>query len=163
MIGKYYSQYEQDRIIHREFFLDKKEGFFLEAGADDGIDKSNTKFFEDIGWDGICIEPSRDRFKKLVKNRKCICVNKAISTSKGTEEFLDIIGYGKGLSGLTKNYDSRHLVRINSETRNSETVDKKTIQVESLPLSEILKIHNISNIDYLSLDVEGSEKEVLEY
>ena len=47
---KFYSQYRQDEWLYNNLFKDKKDGTFLEIGADDGIDKSNTKLFEDLGW-----------------------------------------------------------------------------------------------------------------
>ncbi len=159
---KFYSQYEQDKVLYNTYFENFNNGFFLEVGADDGIDKSNTKFFEDLGWDGICIEPSYDRFEMLTQNRKCLCVNKAVSKERGRHDFLDILGYGKGLSGLVKNYDPRHVERIEKDTESSNTFSKRKIQVESLPLSEILEENNISKIDYCSIDVEGSEIDLLE-
>ena len=64
---KFYSQYKQDEWLYNNHFKNKKNGTFLEIGADDGIDKSNTKFFEDLGWVGMCIEASPKRFK-LLKN-----------------------------------------------------------------------------------------------
>ena len=70
---KFYSQYKQDEWLYNNHFKNKKNGTFLEIGADDGIDKSNTKFFEDLGWVGMCIEASPKRFKLLKNNRNCIC------------------------------------------------------------------------------------------
>lgn len=162
-MNQYYSQYGQDRILYKRYFKDLNKGFFLEVGADDGIDKSNTKFFEDKGWEGICIEPSPERFQQLIKNRKCLCLNNAIAKNKQLVDFIDIIGYGKGLSGIIDNYDPRHLERIDRETTgNEKTLSKKKIKVEAIPLSEILHNNNVSKVDYCSIDVEGSELDVLE-
>ena len=55
---KFYSQCGQDKWAYENLFKNKNDGFFIEIGADDGIHFSNTKFFEDLGWNGICIEPS---------------------------------------------------------------------------------------------------------
>ena len=107
---KFYSQYNQDKWLYETYFKDKKNGVFLEIGADDGIDKSNTKFFEDtLNWTGMCIEPSPDRFKLLELNRQCVCENVAISNTVGSVEFLDISGWGKGLSGIVDKYDPKHI------------------------------------------------------
>ena len=92
----FYSQNGQDKFLLNTLFKNKKNGFFVEVGADDGIDKSNTFMFEKIGWQGICIEPSPERFLKLAENRNCILVNKPISNVIKTVDFMDISGYGKG-------------------------------------------------------------------
>lgn len=167
---KSYSQYNQDIIIYNSFFkqnfisklFNNKKGFFIEIGADDGIDKSNTKLYEELGWNGICIEPSPTRFKMLVKNRTCECLNIAISNEEKEVEFLDITGYGKGLSGIVENYDPKHLERIERETEdNPQTLTKSKVYVKTQQLAKILSERNIKEVDYCSIDVEGSELEIL--
>lgn len=168
---KSYSQYKQDEIIYNKYFrrnaisklfLKEKKGFFIEIGADDGIDKSNTKLFEELGWEGICIEPSPTRFQMLIKNRNCECLNVAISNKQKEVEFLDITGYGKGLSGIVENYDPKHLERIKKETEdNPKTLTKSRVKVKTQRLEQILDERNIKRVDYCSIDVEGSEIEIL--
>lgn len=161
--GKYYSQYCQDAFVGKQFFPKRSKGFFVEVGADDGVDKSNTLFFEDLGWEGICVEPSPSRFKELVKNRNCICLNKAIHTGSEPVEFIDIEGYGKGLSGIVENYDARHFERIERETSDNEaTVSVNKVIVDCIPLSSVLEENGVTHVDFISIDVEGSELEVLE-
>jgi hypothetical protein len=54
----------------------KRGGFFVEAGALDGIQGSNTLLLErDYGWTGICVEPDRGLFAELARNRACVCEN----------------------------------------------------------------------------------------
>jgi FkbM family methyltransferase len=158
---KYYSQYGQDKWLYDNLFKDRKEGFFIEIGADDGIDKSNTLFFEKLGWKGICIEPSLERYKTLRKNRNCICENVAILNHSGMEEFLDIQGWGKGLSGIVGCYDNKHLNRINKELRNPLNKGNKIVKVRTKKLQQILDKYKVSQVDLCSIDVEGSELEVL--
>ena len=113
---KFYSQYGQDKWLYETFFTNQEFGTFLEIGADDGVDKSNTLFFEEfLGWQGMCVEPSPNRFKLLEKNRVCICENYAVSDFVGETKFLDISGWGKGLSGIVDKYDNRHLKRVKNE------------------------------------------------
>ena len=157
---KFYSQYGQDTYAYETFFKDKKDGIFLEIGADDGVTFSNTKFFEDIGWSGICIEPRPSAFKLLTQNRKCVCENVALNSEEGEVEFFSIDGYGKGLSGIVENYDPKHWQRANGqETVNSK---KEIIKVQTKVLHDVLNRHNMNNIDFCSLDVEGSEMKILE-
>lgn len=158
---KFYSQYNQDEWLFNNFFKDKSDGVFLEVGADDGIDKSNTKFFEDRGWNGMCIEPSPKRFKLLKSNRKCICENYAVSDEIGTAEFMDIHGWGKGLSGIIDNYDQRHKTRIESEYRHPKNEGVERVTVKTELLTNLLDKHNISKIDFCTIDTEGSELNII--
>ena len=105
----FYSQSGQDRFIFNTFFKNKREGTFVEIGANDGIKFSNTYFFEKhLGWQGICIEPMSGPFEELQKNRNCICVKGCITDMPGTKDFLLITGYSEMLSGLLEKYDPRH-------------------------------------------------------
>jgi FkbM family methyltransferase len=159
---KYYSQYEQDKWLHENYFKDKKDGVFLEIGADDGVDKSNSKFFEEtLGWSGICIEPSPKRFKLLEQNRNCILENCAVSDSVGEVEFMDIAGWGKGLSGIVEKYDAKHKQRIETEVKHPQNKGRETITVKTDLLSNILDRNGITEIDFCTIDTEGGEYDIL--
>jgi FkbM family methyltransferase len=160
---KFYSQYKQDEWLFNNFFSEKKNGVFLEIGADDGIDKSNTLFFEEtLGWTGICVEPSYERFKLLEKNRKCICENIALSNKTGEATFLDIKGWGKGLSGIIEDYCDNHKNRIFFECQDENNKGKEIIKVKTDLLNNILLKHNLYEIDFCTIDTEGSEYSILE-
>lgn len=161
MENKYYSQYGQDQWLAENIFTNVTDGFFVEIGADDGVDKSNTLFFEKKGWQGLCIEPSPKRFKLLKKNRKCLCENVAISNSVGRKKFLDIKGWGKGLSGIIDNYEDEHKNRIKFELDNPENKGSKIVNVKTDRLSNILYKYNIKDVDFCSIDVEGGEMDVI--
>ena len=74
-----YSQLNQDVDVI-QFYKNKENGYFIEIGANDGINLSNTYLLEkNYNWKGICVEPIPDIFNKLKNNRpNSICVNKAI-------------------------------------------------------------------------------------
>ena len=56
---QYYSQFKQDQFLNEVLFNNKKNGFFIDIGAHDGVTISNTLFFEKQNdWKGICIEPN---------------------------------------------------------------------------------------------------------
>jgi FkbM family methyltransferase len=159
----YRSQFGQDRYVRETFFPDVKDGFFLDIGADDGVDRNNTLVFEAAGWSGICVEPSPARFPALAKNRRCECLNVAISSTPGQIEFLDITGWGKGLSGIVRNYDPRHLERIERETTgNPLTSSRMAVTVPAVTLRGLLQARGLTHVDFCSIDVEGSELDVLE-
>lgn len=157
----YYSQHGQDKYVHETFFQDKDDGIFVEIGAYDGITISNTYFFEkQLGWEGICIEPHPDSFQALKANCNCICIKGAIGGVRGVAEFCAIIGGPMVLSGIVSHYDPRHVERINREVRESNSTTK-LIEVEVYPLVDLLNAYGIYHIDFLSIDTEGGELEIL--
>jgi len=157
---KYYSQIGQDKYIDNKL-KGKSYGVFLDIGAFDGVEQSNSFFFEDErDWSGLCIEPHPKLFQKLKSSRKCICENYAISDEIGEEKFLVIEGYASSLSGLVKYYNKDHKKRIDAEVK--EHGDKtEFVNINTAPLQYLLDKHDMSVIDYCSLDVEGAELEVL--
>lgn len=156
----YYSQLGQDRYLNGNYFKNKVNGVFVDVGAHDGKTYSNSKFFEDLGWSGLCIEPIPSIFNQLKENRKCICENYAVSDVEGEDEFLLVHGYAEMLSGLAKEYDPMHLDRIKGEI-NHYGGSKEIIKINTLKLQTLLDKHNINSVDFLSVDTEGNELKVL--
>jgi FkbM family methyltransferase len=161
---KFYSQHGQDKYFFENFFKDKKsEGFFLDIGAHDGLDINNTVFFErELGWKGICIEPMKNRFDSLVKNRNCICINGCVSNIEGEEDFIIFPEYTDMLSGLAKTFDEKIKNLVDSKIKEQNNDSSKTIKVKSFILNNILEEYKINHIDFVSLDTEGAELSILE-
>jgi len=158
----YFSQYKQDEYIHKNFFREKHNGFFVEVGAHDGIGDSNTYFFEKFfGWNGLCIEPLPKAFEHLDKNRNCTCINACIASFDGVGKFLKILGYSEKLSGLLNFYDPKHLERINQEISQYKQ-SSEVIELPCFKLESILDQYNVKKINYLSLDTEGNELSILQ-
>lgn len=156
---EYYSQYKQDIILNEAIFRNMRDGVFCEVGAYDGIKGSNTLFFEKyLNWEGICIEPMPIFYKRLCKNRNCITLHCCAYDKDIYKEFTAITGKGEMLSGLTDCYNNYHMNRVIKETIYSE---KKTIQIRCIPLKRIFEEFDIKVIDYLSIDTEGSELNVI--
>ena len=143
----YYGQHGEDKYIFETFFGTKKNGVFLELGAIDGIQFSNTYYLEkNQNWSGVLIEPTQAPFKDLVVNRpNSRCYNCAISTTKDQVEF-DI-------------YQEPAMNRI----KGLSFVNKPSYSLicPTKYLSEVLEDADIKYIDFFSLDVEGAELEVL--
>ncbi|MAF36202.1 hypothetical protein CL622_03735 [archaeon] len=164
---RFYSQYRQDRWLFENRF-NKPEyvqnGFFVDIGAHDGVSLNNTLFFEnELGWKGLNVEANPDVFKKLEQNRPD-CINECIAigdTDQKAVPFLCNTGYTEMLSGLVNAYDPRHMRRIQNEIRQHGGTSK-TISVPMMRMDTLLAIYDIKHIDYLSIDVEGNEKQVLE-
>ncbi len=158
----YYSQCGQDRTLNETCFKNKTDGIFVEIGAHNGISFSNTKFFEEQGWKGICIEPIPEVFQELTKNRSCICIQGCISNHSGRDAFLKVEGEPEMLSGLLSKYDPRHLERVYAEAaRRSYGRGPECIEVQCYLLNDLLKEYNFTHIDLLSVDTEGGEFDII--
>ena len=157
----YRSQYEQDRILNETYFKNKVGGVFVDIGAHDGETLSNTFFYEKaLNWKGLCIEPLPKVFKQLEQKRSCALVEGAAWNENTTKTFRLIEGYSEMLSGLVDTYPQDHINRIESETKQSnQTVTD--IDVKCYSILELLLQNNLTEIDFLSIDVEGSELEIL--
>ena len=155
------SQNGQDRYVIENFFKNSDgsimtNGFFIEFGAYDGIKFSNTKILEMLGWKGICIEPVPHVFTQLQKNRSCVCIQGCISDKAGTALFREIIGH-EPLSGLSEKYDPRHSDLVENYYRGTSTY----YEVPCYCLSKIMLDYNINKIDFLCIDTEGGELDIL--
>ena len=161
VISKYYSQCGQDKFLNEKIFKGKKNGIFVDIGANDGINFSNTYFFEkELSWKGICIEPLKGAFEKLEENRNSININACASNEDKQDCFLSISGYGEMLSGLKSKYDPQHLQRIFDTSQKHGCVVEE-IQVQCYDINKILKKYSFEKIDLLSIDTEGNELEIL--
>ena len=148
MLKESYSQEGQDtRALN--YFNGKKEGYFVDIGANEGIIISNTYLFEKkLYWKGICSEPLPKAFELLQKNRDVICDNAVYSKSNLKLEF----SCDRWLSGITTDIDQRYL----------KTLAKPRITVNTITFQDLLTKHNAPKIiHYLSLDTEGSEYFIL--
>lgn len=149
-----YSQLNQDVNVLK-FFNFKENGYYVEIGASDGIELSNTYLLESkFNWTGICVEPLHNRFELLKNNRpNSVCVNKAVFSESGLKLNFDISNNNDLLSGI-----SSHINFYNKFVDSNKT----TIIVETITLNDLLEMNNAPKfIDYLSLDTEGSEFEIL--
>ncbi len=157
---QFYSQIGQDKYVLESFFRGKRRGVFLDVGAYDGEKFSNTLFFErSMDWTGLCIEPLPSAFARLAERRKAICENVAVADFEGEADFVDCDAGAdeKMLSGLVGSFDPRHEQRLQQAATSSET-----IKVPVNRLGALLEKHSLYDIDFCSLDTEGSEMAILE-
>ena len=155
------SQLGQDLGII-EIYNNKVNGYFVEIGASDGVALSNTYLLETkYNWKGICVEPVPVEYNKLVKNRKAICTNLAIySESNLILQF--VIKNFTMCSGLVKTMDESVYIDNVVHNRSVNYDFNEIINVKTITLNDLLIKANSPNfIEYLSLDTEGSEFEIL--
>jgi FkbM family methyltransferase len=135
----------------------KRGGFFVEFGATDGVLLSNTWLLEkEFGWQGICAEPSPKFFTKLKANRQCTLSRYCISGETGKlVEFVFADAYGGSQEYAS---DDMH-----GERRAAYRADGQSATLTTISLHDFLKeLGSPRQIDYLSIDTEGSEFEILQ-
>ena len=135
----------------------KRNGFFVEFGATDGVLLSNSYLLEkEFDWQGICAEPNPKFFEHLKQNRECIVSNECIGSVTGEKvNFVFAQEYG----GMQKHMaDDMH-----KDKRQAYLDQGQEMELETISLNDFLIKHNApKQIDYLSIDTEGSEFEILE-
>jgi FkbM family methyltransferase len=143
-------------------WIDFRRGFFIEAGANDGVTVSNTLYFErHRGWRGLLIEPIPDLAAKCRRNRprsiveNCALVADSKAQPEVTMRYCNLMSVVQG--ALPAEAEREHLEK-GCAVQKVETYD---LCVRARTLSEILAEHGIRRIDLFSLDVEGYELEVL--
>lgn len=117
----------------------KRNGYFIDSGACDGVYLSNTlKLEKEFGWTGILVEPLPSFAENLIKARSSNIIT-------------------CGLDTIEK------VFRLRDAHANSRLEDSGTIEVQCFPISTVLKMFEAPNlIDYWSLDIEGNELSILE-
>jgi FkbM family methyltransferase len=132
-----------------------ENGFFIEAGAYDGLHQSNTKILEDCGWKGLLIEPSYNKSIECYNNRskETLVANCALVSSEYKDEFV----YGLFDSPVSK-------VQTKYQDIGDGVIDDDyniLQKVKARTLTSILDEININYVDFISLDMEGYELEAL--
>jgi len=155
LLSKSKSQAKQDLFVLFELGF-KRDGFFVEFGATNGVELSNTYILEKhFGWSGILAEPANTWWHDLRNNRHChieqVCVWK---TSGEQLEFNELEDGSRGLSTINS--------FSGSDLHASARKNGKLKLVKSISLVDLLdKYDSPREIDYLSIDTEGSEYEIL--
>lgn len=153
-----------DLDLKLEPFLTGKPGFFVEAGANDGVSQSNSLFFEKYyGWTGLLVEPVPTLAKRCRKNRPdCTVVNTALVPFGYPDETIEM--HACNLMSLVKGAMKSEEADLEHIERGCQVqeIESQEIQVPAIPLSDLLDKHGVKEIDLLSLDVEGFELSVLQ-
>jgi hypothetical protein len=151
------SQFGQDRLV-LQLLNGQRNGYFLDTGAADGVRSSNTQLLErDFGWRGLCVEPNNTFYRKLVRNRRCTCLNACLYDRETELPFLEAAGTLGGLVGEFAPGQLAHAVLSQGLTLDDDgvppLVNKRTMTIASaLTLAQAPPV-----IDYWSLDTEGTE------
>jgi FkbM family methyltransferase len=153
-------QFGEDVIIKKLFEREKKNGFYVDLGAHHPYLHSNTAWFWLNGWSGINVDASQKSiaiFNKIRKND--INLNYAIIPSeqykKGVRSIeLYLPDKATGQGGITAT------ASVHKKTADKRNFTKKQ-NVDAIDINTLFSIHKITDIDYLNIDVEGLDEEVL--
>ncbi len=141
--------HEEEQRLVRAFFNGVANGFFVEVGANEPVERSQTWHLEQIGWTGVLIEPQPDLAVALVKERKAMVFAVACSSPENTGRTMPLHVAGP-LSSLQR------------DAMAPGAVLEEIIEVRVRTLDSMLAEANApSPVDLLSIYVEGHEIEVL--
>lgn len=144
----YGSALGQDEWIMNEVYPSKTGGTFIEAGALNGVDESNTVRLErERDWTGLLIEPATPYFRELQKNRKAQLENVCLLDRETEVDFLEAGGHG----GIPQFFSAQYAQQ------------GRATRKRAVPLQQLWEKHRLpARVDYLSLDTEGTELTILQ-
>jgi FkbM family methyltransferase len=153
LIERSHGQFHQDLVALAANGF-KRDGYFVEFGATNGVDLNNTLLLErEFGWTGILAEPARCWHDGLRASRSCAIETRCVWTSSGETLRFNEVDYAE-LSTIS--------AFSGGDSRESERKKGRTYDVQTIALVELLQLHQApSVIDYLSIDTEGSEFDIL--
>jgi FkbM family methyltransferase len=145
-------------VILKKFFSGIETGFYVDLGAHNYIDGSNTYYFYLQGWKGICVDPLPGLKKKFKKKRpKDIFLDNAIVPNSFNKQVADFYFFEDfpDNSTVSKN-------RIDDLTNSFERSSSKVMQVRAISVSSFIKNYiGTKEINLLNIDIEGGEFHIL--
>ena len=160
---RYFSLNDLDKKLEK--YLDFDNGYFVELGANDGVNQSNTLFFERFrGWKGVLIEPFQPNYKELIRNRSSsnFFKNAACVGPTYTNPTVELAYSNLMTSTLGVNSDIQDPVSHANQGAEFWGGDTFVFEAPAFTLDSILiEAGAPALIDLLSLDVEGVELEIL--
>jgi FkbM family methyltransferase len=142
----YQSQCAQDWFIDKFVFPDLEVGVFVDVGANLPVKINNTYFFEKKGWTGLAFEPQEELVKLWKAERKTVC-HPYVLGDEAKEVVFEVSAEAHTLSSVSD---------ANTEV---SSPDQKVYQQHRL--DTVLVDSGITHVDFLSIDVEGYEMQVL--
>jgi FkbM family methyltransferase len=147
---KLYSQYDEELVI-RDFFQDRKDGFFVDVGANDYRVNSTTFYLEEkLGWHGIAID-ALGRFAKGYAehrpNTRFFCFFVSDRSDASVDFYVTQQKYGRRSSSDAK------------WAQKWDLTEKET--VKTITLDDLLALEDVRRIDLLTMDIELAEPSAL--
>jgi FkbM family methyltransferase len=140
----------EEKELVWKFFGRKRDGVFVEVGANDPVAGSQTWLLEQNGWQGVLVEPQASLCEKLRAARPRSQVFQVACSRPGSEGEADLI--------LTE-YDGNATLKPQRDSHGINFVGTERVRITTL--DSVLQTAGVSRIDFVSLDVEGHEIEVM--
>ena len=153
-----YSQYQEESFL-LDYFGDKKNGFLVDIGAADGISNSNSRKLIEIGWSGLLVEPNKKNYDKLQKlyEKNNLIILENLGCSNVNDDSADFY--------IDKNDEYEQLSTFSySQAEGCKKFFKCDFVNDKVKLqktSELFSKHNIKEIDFLSIDTESFDTNVI--
>jgi len=150
--------YSSSQLFQDLFVLyclnDKRNGYFVEFGAADGVAYSNSYLLESAyQWTGILSEPAKVWLNDLEGNRTSIIDKRCVWSKSG-----EVLTFSETIIAELSTISDY----VNSDRNSAIRENKDLYKVTTISLNDLLEQHNAPyDIDYLSIDTEGSEFEIL--
>lgn len=159
------SQWGQDEMLDKLLYPTGKEkhtGIFIDIGACDGVEISNTYWLEKRrDWKGLLVEPIPQSAEACRHHRWNPVWQGCVHVRNGQTDFLHIQGYSEVLSNVPEIEHSRHKERVTREMR-ERNQKAETIQVPCRQLNTLMDEHNMPCADFMSIDAQTGELAVLQ-
>lgn len=155
---KLYSQNDEELII-REFFQDRRGGFFVDVGCYEYEKFSTTYYLEKhLGWSGIGVDANDALRAGYEEHRPATKFEHYVvtDTSGGEHTFYLNVG-GEGISSVSR----RWIVDFVRDFFPGARPRIREVQVPAITLDDLLEKHGVEEIDFLSIDIEGHEPAAL--
>lgn len=149
-----FSQFHQDYYLFTQHFKHlKRPGVYMDVASNDAIGISNSYFFDAcLGWRGVCVEGNPEYYERIYRLRTCSLVPTCVARRDGTSVEFGLAGGAGGVLG-----ESHKHMQVWAERRK----EVHTIKERCTTLERIMSKEGFVEVDYLSLDVEGLELDVL--
>lgn len=158
------SQFGEDAFL-LDLFAGQREGFFVEAGAYDGLALSATSVFESLGWRGLLVEPLPDRFEQCVRNRPRSKVERYAlggANASGTTTFEVAEGAGILDMASQRSMGEHQRTWVEGQHGTFRRIEVPLASLDSLLTQAMREVSpGRSVVDLVVLDVEGAEAEAL--
>lgn len=149
-----FSQFKQDYYLFTRHFAElKRPGVYLDVAANDPVSISNTYFFDRcLRWSGVCVEANPSYFEKIHRLRSCHMVPTCVGRREGEMVEFALSGGSGGILGSSNKHMEKWM---------KADVHIPTIKARCTTIQKVLDRGNIRVVDFMSLDVEGHELNVL--
>lgn len=144
-----YSSHEEELFV-RDFFGDRRDGVFVDVGASHYRDRSNTYFLEQtLGWSGIAVDPLAEFAAGYRQYRPRTRFFAMFVSDRSDEHAKLYVGQNSLFSSTQQAFTD------------SFTNVQRIIEAPTITLTDLLTAERVSDVDFLSIDVELHEPQVL--